>query len=79
MATTIKATGNYHAGETPTLTVSSGRGNSPHPEIHLILRDDSASDSSKSVMAWFDRDALLDAIHDADAEIRARLEVGEPA
>lgn len=76
---TIKATGTYTAGETPTLTVSSGRGNTDAPEIHLILRDDSESDTSRSLMAWFDRDELLQAIHDADNTVRHAIEVGEPA
>lgn len=78
--TTIKATGIHPQGLTPTLTISSGRGNTRKPEIHLILRDDTGdSESSRSVMAWFERDALVDAIRAADAGIRHAIEVGEPA
>lgn len=77
MATTLKATGHF-IDATPTLTVSSGRGNSNRPEIHLSLRDDSG-ESTRTVFAWFSRDELLDAIHDADAEIRHTLTIGEPA
>lgn len=78
MSTTLKATGEF-AGATPTLTVSSGRGNSDMPEIHLSLRDDSDSDSTRTVFAWFTRDELLEAIATEDANIRHAVEIGEPA
>ncbi len=62
MTTTLKATGDFHAGQAPTITVSSGRGNSDDPEIHLILRDETDGESSRTVMGWFDRTELLAAI-----------------
>lgn len=77
MSTTIRATGDF-SGATPTLTVSSGRGNTGRPEIHLAIRDDS-DDSTRTVFAWFDRDTLLDAITTEDAKIREIVEIGEPA
>lgn len=78
MATTLKATGHF-AGATPTLTVSSGRGNTGRAEIHLSLRDDSDNDATRTVFAWFDRDDLLDAIAEEDSRIRRAIEIGEPA
>lgn len=77
MSTTIRATGDF-SGATPSLTVSSGRGNTGRPEIHLAIRDDS-DDTTRTVFAWFDRDALLDAITTEDAKIREIVEIGEPA
>lgn len=77
MSTTLKATGEFVAA-TPILTVSSGRGNTGRPEIHLALRDDS-DESTRTTFAWFDRDDLLNAIHEADARVRRAIEVGEPA
>lgn len=78
MSTTLKATGSF-AGANPTITISSGRGNTGDPEIHLSLRDDSDPESTRAVFAWFRRDELLQAIHDADATVRNAIEVGEPA
>lgn len=78
MSTTLKATGDF-AGATPTLTISSGRGNTGRPEIHLSLRDDSDSEITRTVFGWFDRDSLLDAITTEDAHIRRAVEIGEPA
>lgn len=78
MSTTIKATGDF-SGATPSLTVSSGRGNTGRPEIHLAIRDDSDPETTKAVLAWFDRDTLLDAITTEDEKIRLAVEIGEPA
>lgn len=78
MSTTIKATGDF-SGATPTLTISSGCGNTGRPEIHLAIRDDSDPETTKAVLAWFDRDALLDAITTEDAHVRRAVEIGEPA
>lgn len=78
MSTTLKATGDF-AGATPTLTVSSGRGNTGDPEIHLSIRDDSDPESTRAAFAWFRRDDLLQAIDEADSRVRLALEVGEPA
>lgn len=78
MSTTLKATGEF-AGATPTLVVSSGRGNTGRPEIHLAIRDDSDIESTRAVFAWFDRDDLLDAITTEDEKIRHAVEIGEPA
>lgn len=78
MSTTLKATGEFD-GATPTLTVSSGRGNSDRPEIHLSIRDDSDGDTTRAAFAWFVRDELLAAIAAEDAQVREALEIGEPA
>lgn len=78
MSTTLHATGRF-AGAAPTLSVSSGRGNSSRPEIHLSIRDDSDAESTRVVQLWVDRDDLLDAIATEDARIRQVLEAGEPA
>lgn len=78
MATTIKATGHF-TGATPTLTVSSGRGNTDRREIHLSLRDDSDGETTRTVFAWFDLADLLDAITDEEEAIRHTLTIGEPA
>ncbi len=79
MSTTLKATGDFHMGAAPTVTVSSGRGNSDRPEIHIILRDETEGESSRTVMGWFERDALLAAIDAADRKVRLALENGEAA
>lgn len=78
MNTTIKATGAF-TGATPTLTVSSGRGNTNEPEIHLSIRDDSDTHNAKAVFAWFSRDELLNAISKADKAVRLAIETGEPS
>lgn len=78
MSTTLKATGDFD-GATPTLSVSSGRGNIDRPEIHLSLRDDSDPESTRTVFAWFDRDELLAAIAAEDTKVRRVIEIGEPA
>jgi hypothetical protein len=79
MATTLKATGDFLAGTTPTLTISSGRGNTTAPEIHVILRDDTDGESSRTIMGWFDRNELLAAIDAADRKVRLAVETGEPS
>lgn len=78
MTTTLKATGEFD-GATPTLSVSSGRGNTDMPEIHLSLRDDTDTDRTVTVFAWFDKADLLAAIAAEDAEVRHAVEIGEPA
>lgn len=79
MSTTLRATGDFHAGVSPTLTISSGRGNTDQPEIHFILRDESDGESSRTVLGWFSRDEVLAAIHAEDAKVRVALKTGEPA
>lgn len=78
MTTTIKATGDFD-GATPTLSISSGRGRTDRPEVSLSLRDDSDPESTRTVVAWFDRDELLAAIETEDEKVRRALEIGEPA
>lgn len=56
MSTTIPATGDFSAGNRPTLTVSGGRDG-----VHLILREGD-DESTRSVMGWFDEDKLIEAI-----------------
>lgn len=79
MATTLKATGDFYAGAAPTLIVSSGRGNTHQPEIHIMLRDETEGETSRTVMGWFSRDELLAAIEKADRKVRLAVAKGEPA
>lgn len=61
--TTIPATG-YDPGSayTPTLTVSGGQGNEDGlVEVHLLFREQDLEET-RCLMAWFDADALLEAI-----------------
>lgn len=58
---TLTATGDFQGGLAPTLAVSRGRGNTNEAEVHLLLRETDEA-SSRTVMAWFNRDDLLAAI-----------------
>jgi hypothetical protein len=78
MATTITGTGDFQPGAHPTITISSGRGNTAEPEVHLIIRD-ADGDTSKTVMAWVRRDDLLAAISKEDSKVRLAVETGEPS
>ena len=70
---TIHATGD--STEKPRLTISGGRGNTGRGEIHVQARAEDENGQTRTIAGWFSRDALLDAIHDADAVTR----VSEPA
>ncbi|GAB2702006.1 hypothetical protein BKA24_001737 [Microbacterium marinum] len=65
MSALVTATGT-HPGNAPTLLITGGRGNTDDAgrQIHLAFRD-SGADSEKVMQAWFNVDAILDAITDA--------------
>lgn len=77
--TTIHATG-HEPATAASLTVSGGKGNTERPEIHFIVNHDT-EDGRQTFAGWFDRDALLDAITDADSAGRnaPRTRLTEPA
>lgn len=74
---TIRATG--HLTDPPTLTLSGGSGNTDQPEIHIIAREVD-DEETRTIAFWVNRDALLDAIAEADPVGKCcRTRVSEPA
>ncbi|MEV5068872.1 hypothetical protein MRBLMI12_000428 [Microbacterium sp. LMI12-1-1.1] len=74
---TIKATGD--TAESTTLSLSGGAGNRiGQPEIHVIATSVDERGETRRISAWFPRNALLDALHDADAATKA-TRLTEPA
>lgn len=77
---TISATADT-ADEKTSLSISGGRGNGTvGGEIHVIARAIDEKGETQTIAAWFKRDEILDALHDADEDARRpRVRLTEPA
>lgn len=70
MTTQITATGSFATRiEAPRLRISSGRGNTDRPEVHIAMACQTADgDTSYTLLGWFDAADLTDAIVEAAQE-----------
>lgn len=69
---TLKATGEFSEGQTPTLSISGGAGDRTAPQVHIIFRE-SDDENTRTVGAWFRRDELLEAINEASPRQKNRI------